>query len=137
MTEQQKEEIRKLRVTGFGYKKIAAQLGLTENSVKSFCHRNNLAGRIKPQIPKCKYCGKPISSDAKGKQRTFCSRKCKQDWWNNNRNHPNGTKQVERTCSCCQKVFRTYPSDNRKFCSHYCYIQKRFKGGDIHEQEIT
>ncbi len=137
MTDKQKEEIRNLRENGLGYKKIAAQLGITENAVKSFCHRNNLAGRKKPQIPKCKCCGNPIPPVSKRRPRKFCCKECKQKWWNSNRNHPDSRNQIEKTCPSCGSVFISYASDNRKYCSHSCYIKKRFKGGDLHEPKAA
>lgn len=44
MLEVQKENIRYLRGEGLGYGAIAARLGISENTVKSFCRRNGLSG---------------------------------------------------------------------------------------------
>ena len=44
MTEEQKAGIQKLRTDGYGYTKIAGMLGLSENTVKSFCRRKGLNG---------------------------------------------------------------------------------------------
>ena len=49
MTEEQKEQIKDLRGKGEGYKKIAQYIGLSENTVKSFCRRMNAA---KPEAVK-------------------------------------------------------------------------------------
>ena len=38
----ERDEINRLRSLGYGYIKIAQQLGLSENSVKSFCRRHPL-----------------------------------------------------------------------------------------------
>ena len=46
MTDAQKENIRYLRGEGLGYRAIAARLGISENTVKSFCRRNNLTPRM-------------------------------------------------------------------------------------------
>ena len=43
MTEHQKLRIMKLRSAGFGYGKIAQQLGISVNTVKSFCRRQSLS----------------------------------------------------------------------------------------------
>ena len=43
MNIQQKTEIASLRSKGFGYTKIAQALGLSKNTVKSYCKRNNLS----------------------------------------------------------------------------------------------
>jgi len=42
MTQQQKEKIIKMRRGGFSYSRISTALGISENTVKSFCRRNNL-----------------------------------------------------------------------------------------------
>ena len=44
MTDAQKEQVRYLRCEGLGYGAIATRLGISENTVKSFCRRNNLTG---------------------------------------------------------------------------------------------
>ena len=43
MTEEQKEQIKDLRGKGEGYKKIAQYIGLSENTVKSFCWQEKAA----------------------------------------------------------------------------------------------
>ena len=48
MTDRQKDRIRQMRAAGYGYMKIAQELGISENTVKSFCQRKGLsAGKIK------------------------------------------------------------------------------------------
>ena len=42
MTDEQRVQIINLREVGNGYKKIGQILGLSENTVKSFCQRRNL-----------------------------------------------------------------------------------------------
>lgn len=44
MTENDKEKIRALRLQSTGYKGIATILGLSINSVKGYCKRNELNG---------------------------------------------------------------------------------------------
>ena len=44
MTDEQRVQIINLREAGNGYKKIGQLLGLSENTVKSFCQRRNLGG---------------------------------------------------------------------------------------------
>ena len=39
MTDEQRQKITNLRAAGNGYKKISKLLGLSENTVKSFCQR--------------------------------------------------------------------------------------------------
>jgi DNA-binding CsgD family transcriptional regulator len=42
MTDHQKAQIIKLRAAGNGYGKIARTLGISLNTVKSFCRRNDI-----------------------------------------------------------------------------------------------
>ena len=51
MTENQKAQICALRKQGVGYMKIAQQMGISQNTIKSFCRRNNLTGIEKPNVP--------------------------------------------------------------------------------------
>jgi len=44
MTVLQKEHITQMRTRGDSYSKIASALSISENTVKSFCRRNNLTG---------------------------------------------------------------------------------------------
>ena len=43
MTEEQKQEIEVLRCQGIGYCTVAKRVGLSANTVKTFCRRNNLS----------------------------------------------------------------------------------------------
>ena len=45
MTENQKTQIAKLRAAGLGYGKIAQQLGMSLNTVKSYCRRKGVNER--------------------------------------------------------------------------------------------
>ena len=58
MTEKQQENIKALRQSGLGYKKIAAALSLSENTVKSYCIRKNLKSGNSQHV--CLQCHKAI-----------------------------------------------------------------------------
>ena len=61
MTDEQRVQIINLREAGNGYKKIGQLLGLSENTVKSFCQRRNLGGVVVQTaagVSVCKCCGK-------------------------------------------------------------------------------
>ncbi|CRZ33866.1 hypothetical protein DFR55_1529 [Herbinix hemicellulosilytica] len=45
MTKEQKLQIAKHRGDDYGYVKIAHILGISNNTVKSFCRRNHLTGK--------------------------------------------------------------------------------------------
>lgn len=42
MTKEQRAQVEKLRLEGFGYKKISDQLSLPRDTVRSFCVRNHI-----------------------------------------------------------------------------------------------
>ena len=71
----------------------------------------------------CICCNKPLRK----RQRKFCSKACKNNWWNN---HLNQLKGEMRKCPICGKPFYYTPSKDQKFCSHECYIKHRYPEGD-------
>ena len=63
MTDAEKEMIRFLRMEGLGYGAVAERLGLSENTVKSYCRRNHLTGvAAKERAKVCRECGVPLAS---------------------------------------------------------------------------
>ena len=48
MTQQQKEQISKLRASGASFGKIASVLGVSVNTVKSYCKRNPISAEAAP-----------------------------------------------------------------------------------------
>jgi len=133
MTDNQKEQIAKLREGGLGYGEIAVRTGLTKENVRYYCKTHDLAGQksfIQPvdgDTQHCRFCGKPIVSKV-GRRRLYCSEECRRSWW---KAHPESSKPREEaihtiTCKCCGKVFTTWGQHNRVYCSHACYIKSRF-----------
>jgi predicted transcriptional regulator len=51
MTEEQKSRIHLLRERGLGYIRVAQALGISENTVKSYCRRNKLTGKLEHTLP--------------------------------------------------------------------------------------
>lgn len=132
MDKNQKEMVRKLRLEGFGYSKIAKYLGVSISTIKSHCRRNNLAGvrdnHLKPEISfhYCQNCGNELSNYGPGKRRKFCSDKCRVTWWNSHNENVNKKAIYKIICQHCKKEFESYGNKNRKYCSHPCYINERF-----------
>ena len=131
MTDAEKEMIRFLRMEGLGYGAVAERLGLSENTVKSYCRRNHLTGvAAKERAKVCRECGVPLASVPGRKGRKFCSEGCRRAWW---RSHP---ELVQReayyvlACGHCGREFKSYGNKGRKYCSHECYIRARFGKGD-------
>lgn len=142
MTTIQKDTINMMRSEGYSYSKIAQTLGISVNTVKSFCRRNKMHETEKiiknNVIPEsaiednniCRHCGERIVQIAKQKPKKFCSDKCRVAWWKNNADLINKKAVYKLTCKNCNKVFESYGNKDRKYCSHNCYIEDRFmKGG--------
>ena len=125
MTNQQKEKIKALRSQGISYVKIAEMLGISDNTVRSFCRRSSLGKETKNTVA-CKHCGKLIKIIPKQKPRKFCSDSCRTAWWNS---HPDCVERnavYAYTCAHCGKPFTAYGNKKRKYCSHQCYIADRY-----------
>lgn len=126
MNHQQKLEIRRMREAGSSYAKIAVELSLSKNTVKSFCRRNNLGGvslesNNQTDDVLCRQCGTPLTHTAGAKQKRFCSDKCRMAWWNT---HPEAVRRkaiYTFTCAHCGTVFESYGNKQRKYCSRACY----------------
>ena len=128
MTSKQQEQIRHLRRSGVGYKRIASLLGLSVNTVKSFYHRDKeceveaaeqevIAGLL------CQNCGKTIHH-VKGKRtRLFCSGACRVAYWRSQ-----AAPKGEKKCRWCGSTIRGRDV-SRKYCCHACYIAHRFGEG--------
>lgn len=130
----QKEKIQLMRQDGQSYSKIASILGISENTIKSYCRRNNLNSNnsIKAQNEKemhtsCKHCGKQLTQGTKGQPKKFCSEECRRAWWKDNDSKLTRDAYYTVICAGCGKEFQSYGNKNRKFCSHNCYINSRFK----------
>lgn len=126
MTDHEKQMITELWEQKLGYRKISKIVGISENTVKSFCNKErNIPERKKDA---CKECGKPLKQTKGKKRKIFCSDKCRMKWWNNHREQLNKKKTRELMCPGCGKPFPVYGNVKRKYCSHECYIRDRFGG---------
>lgn len=134
MTESQKTQIRKMRNEGYGYIRIANALGLSENTVKSYCRRNSLAGQVivkeTETKDKCRQCGKKLIQVQGRKPRTFCSDECRIVYWKLNAEKMRHLKKIHISCAECGASFYDYARNNRKFCSHECYVKNRYRDGE-------
>ena len=133
MTDAQKIQIGNLRAAGLGYKKIAEQMELSENTVKTYCRRHGLGGKMAElgEVKKdvCLCCGVGVKQNPGRKKKKFCSDKCRNKWWNAHLDKVNRKAMYEYECPYCKKPFTVYGNANRKYCSHECYIADRFGGG--------
>ena len=128
LTLTEKEKVHQMRLDGMSYSKIATYIGISENTIKSFCRRNNLGAepKNKPRtIEKCvvcKQCGKPLNQCTKGQPKKFCSDECRRIWWKVNDNLLNRKAFYNLICTGCGKGFISYGNKNRKFCGHSCFV---------------
>ena len=131
MTNEPKMLIVSLRAEGLGYRRVADRLGISENTVKSFCRRQKNAPQVKvPAGSVCKCCGAPIEQTPGRKEKKFCSDKCRREWWNSHLDQVDRRAIYEITCPGCGKHFTVYGNAKRKYCSHECYVAHRFGGRD-------
>lgn len=132
MTDNQKEQIRVLRLQGLGYTAVADRLGISKDTVKSYCQRNDLAGKRSDSNAEsiCPQCGKPVVQSVKHKKRRFCTEECRKTWWAKHHADIRNGAIHSYICQACGKAFSAYGNTPRKYCSHSCYVSVRFKGGD-------
>lgn len=132
MTDEQKEKIARFRRMGRSYSDIGKELGISKDTVKSFCRRNSLASAdisVTDDQDRCRECGRMIEQQPKRKKQIFCSKACREKWW---KEHPEQIRRkavYEFICARCGSRFTSYGNRKRKYCSHECYIAARFGGG--------
>lgn len=141
VTEAQKNNVLLLRQKGYGYKEIATELDVNVNTVRSFCSRNGLLdhnaykdtgnkeNKETTNFDNCHQCGKSLKQRPKTKRRRFCCDACRHRWWNAHRDKVNSKTTVRTVCACCGLLFDSYAYQRRKYCSHACYVKRRY-GGD-------
>lgn len=130
MTELQQMQIIELRKNGLGYGKIAKELGLGKECVKSFCRRNGYSGFgseiLIAQEDRCRNCGNMLIQKPATKRRRFCCDTCRRTWWNSHPFAVNRKALYNFTCQNCGTEFTAYGNSHRKYCCHSCYIKARF-----------
>lgn len=144
MTNEEKAQVMQMRSAGIGFARIARELGLSINTVKSFSRREHL--QASPSLPDpavapvsdpghCGHCGKILIQKPQQKPRKYCSEQCRRNWWKENSSA--GLKRKAyyiRNCVGCGREFMSYGNSRRKFCSHACYITSRYGGRRNHDQ---
>jgi len=135
MTTDEKTTLSAYRQQGLGYKKIAQLMGLSVNTVKTYCKRNSLGATVAQTSngadSVCKCCNAPLVQIPGRKPRTFCSDTCKVKWWNAHPEQVKHRSDRQVICGHCGKSFSVNQNSTRKYCSHACYIADRFHGGEL------
>ena len=125
MTEKEKNLAGALRQKGVSYSAIADSLGVSRDAVKSYLRR---AKEVEEEHF-CAQCGKSIET-LKHQNRRFCSDTCRTRWWNENQSRK---LPFIGKCAYCHKEFGMRRRNEKKYCSHACYIAARFKLGDAND----
>ena len=129
MTEEQKSKIAELRGQGVPFSKIAKQLDLNRDTIKSYCRRYGIGVNpesVDTNTPHCKNCGSVIVQPPKKKKKIFCCDKCRNAWWSAHPDKINKKAMYTHICVHCKKEFEAYGNANRKYCSRECYMAERF-----------
>lgn len=128
MTEFEKRKVTQLCAKGWGYRRISKELGISQNTVKSFCRRHptnrdealGLDGL-------CRNCLKPLKQTPHKKKKVFCSDLCRMKWWNAHTERVARKAYYTVVCQECGKKFESYGNAKRRFCSRACYANSRKK----------
>ena len=132
MTNREKVQIVQMRKRGLGYTEIARSLGMSVNTVKSYCQRSGVKPLEKKKARSgdvCRQCGSVLKHTPGRKRKQFCSDACRLRWWHGHREQGQNARMI--VCASCGKVF--VADRAQKYCSHACYIQTRF--GGVHGNE--
>jgi endogenous inhibitor of DNA gyrase (YacG/DUF329 family) len=129
MTDLEKERIAVLRSRGESYARIAETLGISENTIKSYCRRNGIGIAIKAEQPAttgvCANCGGLLSHTEGAKPKRFCSDNCRMAWWKAHPEAVNRKAVYDFTCPVCGRAFSAYGNAHRKYCSRACSVAAR------------
>lgn len=130
MNDNQKSKIEKMRISGMGYTAIAKSLGISKDTVKSYCRRNSLGGVMiaKTEDCVCEMCGNEVKQYPHRKKKRFCSDACRMKWWNT---HPEAVNRKSISLLVCERCGKPFRSKNpaQKFCSRSCYNKMRKERG--------
>lgn len=78
MSKNDRKELERMRMDGYGPTRIATELGLSVNTVKSYIRRHpSLRNAVF-----CLQCGRAVKQTPGRKQKKFCSNTCRSQYWN-------------------------------------------------------
>jgi len=126
MNHQQKVAVLQMRTEGSSYTNIAEMLCISENTVKSYCRRNNLGGvasvpTVSVAAICCRQCGAVVKQTPGKKRKRYCSDQCRMTWWNAQPEVATRKSAQRFTCKTCGRDFQGYGKRVRKYCSRACY----------------
>lgn len=125
MTPEEKTAITHMREKEAGYARIARELGININTVKTYCRRNALTGIAKEANAgagekRCLQCRAPLRQQPGRKKKLFCSDVCRNRWWNAHLDKVDRKAFYFFTCPICGRAFESYGNSRRKYCSRSC-----------------
>ena len=128
MTHEEKIKVAQLQQKGWGYRRIATEIGISPYTGRSYFERHPVAlDAIAEKADLCKHCGAELKHLPHKKKKVFCSQACRLAWW---KAHPEqGTRNAYYSLICehCGKEFVSYGNAHRRFCSRICYAEHRRK----------
>ena len=127
MTEEQKQRIEIMRRSFIGYKKIAKELGINLNAVKSYCRQHHLQESDLLKLSGlCLYCNQPLKNTPHKRPKKYCSDACRQAWWSEHQEALNHKAIYQHRCLQCGDEFEN-GKKKANFCSRSCYAAFRRK----------
>lgn len=154
MTQEEKRRIGEMRAVGCSYIRIAAELNISVNSIKSYCRRHSLgegmirqeaqpvrkthalpelAGPVLQEAASCEQCGSPVHQITGRRHRRFCSEPCRLAWWASHRSEMKRKAMHHFVCAYCGMQFSRYGVAERRFCSKSCAARARRQKEDGHD----
>lgn len=129
VTTQEIRRIMALQNKGYGYRKIAAETGISVNTVKSYCKRHPLQTEKEEIVVStyCAQCGKVLAINHGAKGKRFCDAKCRMAWWNSHRSEVQHKTYHTKICPSCGMEFSVYGKKDQRFCSRACFGISRRK----------
>jgi predicted nucleic acid-binding Zn ribbon protein len=143
-----REQVRELRMAGKECREISERMGIEEDQVAAYCSQLGLpvTGSCRTWRPtaeqesylqhrdgipperKCPVCGCLLVQPQRGRRKRFCSKNCKDRFWN--------TRQADRReelgrkteCENCGRIFYAVKEKDaeRRFCCRDCYFEYRY-----------
>jgi endogenous inhibitor of DNA gyrase (YacG/DUF329 family) len=129
MTQAQKQRISELLRKGLSHPEIADAVDVSANTLKAYCYRQRdvMLAPVDPpaQHGFCLNCGEIVIQMPKRKAKKFCSPRCRELWWNQNRLSAEKGVLTMR-CVHCGNEFVKRAGSPKRFCCHACYVRSRF-----------
>ena len=144
----EREKVRELRMWEMSCAEIAERLGIPEGTVILYCLKLGLPAtgpcrrlplpeedeewlryhRREPKYANCPVCGKKIIQPLIGRPKKFCSRTCKNKFWNDRWRAEKEKHGRQAVCENCGEIFYAVNEGKKpqRFCCQDCYFEFRY-----------